>query len=79
MEYDIHVECSACDGYGEIETQRGGVNANGPWIDITGDKCDKCEGGGLVYAGRERYDSVAELRADYPESLVKNLDTGEWI
>jgi hypothetical protein len=82
MEYDIHVECAVCEGRGEIETQRGGVNANGPWVDITDDKCRECEGGGFIYVGREHYDSVADLRADYPESLAKhvyNLDAGEWI
>jgi hypothetical protein len=79
MEYDIHVEEATCDGYGEIETQRDGVNATGPWVDITDDKCHECEGGGLVYAGREHYDSVADLKTDYPESLAKNLDTGKWV
>jgi ubiquitin len=79
MEFDIHVECIKCGGYGEMDTQHGSVNANGPWVEIIGDQCDQCEGGGLVYAGREHYDSVADLRADYPESFAKNLNTGEWV
>ena len=78
MEFDIHIECAECEGLGEIENLRHGVDANGPWVDITDQKCRECEGGGLVYVGREVYDSVADLKADYPESMAQNLDTKEW-
>ncbi len=76
--YDIHVECAACEGFGEIENLRHGVDANGPWVDITDQKCHECEGGGLVYVGRKFYDSLADLKFHYPESIVRNLATGEW-
>ena len=78
MEFDIHIECAECEGFGEIENLRHGVDANGPWVDITDQKCRECEGGGLGYVGREVYDSVADLKADYPESMAQNLDTKEW-
>ena len=70
MEYDIHVEFSACEGYGEIESQRGGVNANGPWVDFIEHACDECDGWGLTYVGMETHDSLADVKADYPESFV---------
>ena len=78
MEYDIHVECAACEGFGENETQVGGVNANGPWTEYREAKCYECDGSGIVYAGRETYDSLADLKADYPRSFVQNLATKEW-
>ena len=77
MEYDIHIECAACD-CGMTETQVGGVDANGPWAEYRESKCHECDGSGIVYVGREVYDSLADLKADYPESFAKNLATGEW-
>ena len=77
-QFDIHIQCVECEGSGEIENLRHGVDANGPWVDITGQKCHECENG-LRYVGIEHYDSAKDLKADYPESMAKNLQTGEWL
>jgi hypothetical protein len=76
-DFDIHIQCAACDGSGNTENLRHGVDANGPWVDITDQECPECEGG-LRYVGREYYDSVTDLRADYPTAFARNLETKGW-
>ena len=76
-EFDIHLQCVACEGSGKIENLRHGVDANGPWVDITDQECPECDEG-LRYGGREYYDSVTDLRADYPTAFARNLETRKW-
>ena len=77
MEFDIHIECAKCEGYGVLEQTAHGVNANGPWVDFTEHDCDECDGSGLRHVGIETHDSLADVKDDYPESFVRNIETGE--
>jgi hypothetical protein len=79
MDFDIHIECAECDGFGVLDQTAHGVNANGPWVDITEHDCPECDGSGLRHVGIETHDSLADLKADYPESFVKNMETQEWL
>ena len=72
-EFDIHIQCTGCDGSGKIENLRHGVDASGPWVDITDQECHECDDG-FRYVGREHYDSVDDLKADYPDSMVFRRD-----
>jgi len=76
-EFDIWIKCATCDSSGSIEKQRHGVDASGPWVDITDQKCPECDEG-LRYMGREYYDGVTDLRADYPFAFAMNLKTKKW-
>ena len=76
-EFDIYIKCAVCDSSGSIEKQRHGVGVNGPWVDITDQECPECDEG-LRYGGREYYDSVTDLRADYPLAFAYNLKTKKW-
>jgi len=78
MQFDIHIQCADCDGFGTHDHAAYGVNANGPWVDITEQNCYVCEGQGLLYVGRETYDNLSDLKSDYPESIVQNIETREW-
>tara|TARA_R100001086_G_scaffold204643_1_gene120511 strand:+ start:480 stop:740 length:261 start_codon:yes stop_codon:yes gene_type:complete len=77
MDFDIHIECAKCGGYGVLEQTAHGVNANGPWVDFTEHDCDECDGSGLRHVGIETHDSLADVKDDYPESFVRNIETGE--
>ena len=70
MEFDIHIDCAKCGGSGVLEQTAHGVNANGPWVDFIEHACDECAGWGLTYVGMEPHDSLADVKADYPESFV---------
>ena len=52
FEYFEFVQCPECEGWGTIEYEetQGGVNANGPWVDIIGYEktCHLCEGEGRI-------------------------------
>ena len=67
MQFDIHIECPNCDGFGSLEEAV-----------YTDHYCVQCDGAGLIYAGRETHESLADVKADYPESFIKNIETGEW-
>ena len=76
MEFEIHIECQECDGYGILEHTDHGVNANGPWVDYIEKKCPECSGSGLKCIGTETHESYADVKADYPFSYVRNMETG---
>ena len=75
-QFDIHVACKECDGYGLIEKTKHGDAS--PWAEIFEQDCGECDGSGLQCLGIEIYDSVADVKEDYPESFIKNMETGEW-
>ena len=78
MQFDIHIECPNCDGFGSLEEVHASVDLNGTVPVYTDYYCAQCEGAGLIYAGRETHESLADVKADYPESFVKNIETGKW-
>ena len=75
MEFEIHYQCETCDGYGDIEDVRDGVNAAGPWVEHIKRPCEDCDGGLIMTV--DTYDSVADVKADYPLSFVKH--EGKWV
>ena len=77
--YDIHIECEECEGFGKLENNIGGIDNNGPWQENVEEHCYKCDGEGLVYIGRENFEDVSELKSEYPHSFAKNMETGEWV
>ena len=77
MEFEIHYECRSCDGYGVIEDVSDGVNAAGPWVEHIERPCEDCDGGLIMVT--DTYDSVADVKADYPLSFVRNRATGERV
>jgi|TARA_R110001583_G_scaffold98291_4_gene243284 excinuclease UvrABC ATPase subunit len=62
-QFDIHVACKECDGYGLIETR---VSVDR----YTQRDCADCDGLGLIMH-TETYDSVEDAKADYPESFIR--------
>ncbi len=65
MEYEIKFQCKECDGFGYIEHQRSETS----FYDHT---CPECEGEQFktVY---ETYDTVGDLRADYPDAIIQEM------
>jgi DnaJ-class molecular chaperone len=63
-QFQIWLECGACEGYGTTAAPPRG--------------CGECDGKGLTQIKDESFDSVEDLKADYPESTARNTSTGRW-
>ena len=70
MTYHILFDCETCEGTGESNVRRGGVDCSGPWITDYLTNCTECEGTGetLYSISDEFYNSIDEVTLDYPTS-----------
>jgi DnaJ-class molecular chaperone len=75
MEFEIHIQCDECAGYGTVDHMSHGITANGPWIDIQERCCYVCNGTGRRNIGRESYDSLGALQDDYPDCQAREISS----
>ena len=66
MEYEIKYQCQECEGFGKIEHQRSETL-------FSVSTCPECDGEAFITV-QETYDSIQDLRADYPDAKVKEMN-----
>ena len=66
MEYEIKDQCQECEGFGKIEHQRSETL-------FSVSPCPECDGEAFTTV-HETYDSIQDLRADYPDAMVKEMN-----
>tara|TARA_R110000796_G_scaffold221814_1_gene337996 strand:- start:140 stop:346 length:207 start_codon:yes stop_codon:yes gene_type:complete len=65
MEYEIKDQCQECEGFGKIEHQRSETR-------FASGVCPECDGEAFTTV-HETYDSIQDLRADYPDAAVEEM------
>ena len=65
MEYELKYQCQECEGFGKIEHQRSETL-------FSVSPCPECDGEAFTTV-HETYDSIQDLRADYPDAMVKEM------
>lgn len=67
MEYEIKDQCQECEGFGKIEHQRSETR-------FASGVCPECNGEAFITV-RGTYDSIQDLRADYPDAKVEEVSS----
>ena len=66
MEYELKYQCHECEGFGKIEHQRSETL-------FSVSPCPECDGEAFTTV-QGTYDSIQDLRADYPDAMVKEMN-----
>jgi len=67
MEFELKYQCHECEGFGKIEHQRSETL-------FSVSPCPEC-GGEAFITVQETYDSIQDLRADYPDAKVEEVSS----